>query len=163
MTRFGLWRPSVTFWRVWTLLLVVLPQTLATRFPDLTYSDIAPVPGDGTVIGVAYLPSPPLPEQWLEYVTESGLVVLLPAIAFVLPEKYARTGTLWAAAILAALGMVDGYLGKAALESDTGGSSSLLFMSLFYVPAAVTLVLSERGRLSRRDSPPPPRAGESAR
>lgn len=157
MTRFGLWRPSVTFWRVWALVLVVLPQTLGTRFPDLTYSE--PVPGDATpvdatVIGMAYLPPPPLPEQWLEYLTESGLVVLLPAIALVLPSRYARTGTRWAAGVLAALGLADGYLGMSAPES-AGGPTTLLFMSPFYLLAAVTLGLSARSARAEPSEPTP--------
>ncbi|WP_024803176.1 hypothetical protein [Nocardia sp. BMG51109] len=142
MARFGHWRRSVTFWRVSALVLVALPQVLDARFPES--EDAEAVHGDVAMFGVAYLSPPPLPEQWLEYVAESGLAVLLPAVALVLPHRYARTGILWAAGVLAALGVAGGYLGLSALQNGTGGSGFLLFMSLFYLPAASALALSER-------------------
>ncbi len=155
MTRFGLWRPTVTFWRVATLVLVALPQLLDTRIPDLWNGAAEPVHDDtATVMAVTYLSSPPLPEQWLEYLTESGLAVLVPAIALVLPSSYARTGTLWAAGILAALGLADGYIGMSALEG-TGGSTTLLFMSPCYLLAAITLGLSARSAHTEPSEPTP--------
>ncbi|WP_234390864.1 hypothetical protein [Nocardia suismassiliense] len=133
----------MTCWRVLTLVLVALPQVLSAHFPELPDSDAGAIHSED--IGVAYLSSPPLLEQWLEYVAESGLVVLLPAVVFVLPRRYARRGTRWAAGILAVLGAADGYLGKSALEHNaTAGSGVLLFMSPFYLLAAGALVLSER-------------------
>ncbi|MBF6172295.1 hypothetical protein [Nocardia blacklockiae] len=157
MTRFVLWRPSAMFWRVCTLVLAVLPQGLDTSVPDLVADDVEPFEGDVMIAQTVLLSSPPWPEQWLEYLTESGLAVLVPAVALVLPVKYARIGTRWAALLLAALGVADGYLGLSALQSSTGGgeSSVLLFMSPFYVLAAVTLVVSERVNRPAPSQPEP--------
>ncbi|WP_280266915.1 hypothetical protein [Nocardia wallacei] len=144
---FGRWRRSVTFWRVAALVLVALPQLFDSRLPELPDRDAEMSRGEAVTFGVAYLPPPPLPEQWLEYVAESGLVVLLTAVVLVLPHRYARTGTRWAAAVLAVLGAVDGYLGMSAPQgSGTVGSGLLLFISPFYLLAAGALVLSERQR-----------------
>ncbi|GAB2663091.1 hypothetical protein [Nocardia goodfellowii] len=134
----------MTFWRVLTLILVALPQVLNTPFPDLPDSDAGGIRDQAMVFRAAYLSSPPLLEQWLEYLAESGLVVLLPAVVFVLPRRYAWRGTRWAAGILAVFGAVEGYLGMSALEHGTTVGSSLLFMSPFYLLAAGALLLSER-------------------
>ncbi|MCM6778848.1 hypothetical protein NDR87_35780 [Nocardia sp. CDC159] len=148
MVSLGRWWRSVTCWRVLTLVLVALPQVLTAHFPELPDSDAGAIHDEAVVAveklyEVTYTP-PPLLEQWLEYVAESGLVVLLPAVVFVLPRRYARPGTRWAAGILAVLGAVDGYLGMSALEHNDTAGSSLLFLSPFYLLAAGALVLSER-------------------
>ncbi|MFI6173234.1 hypothetical protein ACIBCN_41095 [Nocardia sp. NPDC051052] len=139
------WWRSVTCWRVLTLVLVALPQVLNTNFPELPGSDAGAIHSEATGFEVAAvsLPSPPLLEQWLEYVADSGLVVLLPAVVFVLPRSYARLGTRWAASILAALGAVGGM---SVLEHSATEVSGLLFMSPFYLLAAGALVLSARQR-----------------
>ncbi|MEV6557416.1 hypothetical protein AB0M22_16990 [Nocardia sp. NPDC051756] len=144
MVSLGRWWRSVTCWRVLTLVLVALPQVLNAHFPELPDSDAGAIHSEAPDFGVAYGLRPPLLEQWLEYVAESGLVVLLPAVVFVLPRRYARLGTRWAAGILAALGAVGGYLGMSSLEYGATPVSGLLFMSPFYLLAAGALVLSER-------------------
>ncbi|QBS44381.1 hypothetical protein [Nocardia sp. CS682] len=146
MVSLGRWRRSVTCWRVLTLVLVALPRVLDVPFPELPDSDAGAIHSESTAFDVAAysLSSPPLLEQWLEYVAESGLVVLLPAVVFVLPRRYARLGTRWAAAILAVLGAVGGYLGMSSLEYGATPVSGLLFLSPFYLLAAGALVLSER-------------------
>ncbi|MFE9577329.1 hypothetical protein ACFYO1_13145 [Nocardia sp. NPDC006044] len=140
------WWRSVTYCRVLTLVLVALPQVLNTNFPELPDSDAGAIHGESTAfdVGAYSLSPPPLLEQWLEYAAKSGLVVLLPAVAFVLPRRYARLGTRWAAGILAALGAVGGYLGMSSLEYGATPVSGLLLMSPFYLLAAGALVLSER-------------------
>lgn len=145
MVSLGRWWRSVTSWRVLTLVLVALPQVLTAHFPELPDSDAGAIHDEAFVSEVVSLSPPPLHEQWLEYVAESGLVVLLPAVAFVLPRRYARPGTRWAAGILALLGAVGGYLGPVRwLEHGDPAGSSLLFLSPFYLLAAGALVLSER-------------------
>ncbi len=143
MVSLGRWWRSVTCWRVLALVLVALPQVLSAHFPELPDSDAGAIHSEATVFA-AYLSPPPLLEQWLEYVAESGLVVLLLAVVFVLPRRYARLGTRWAAGSLAVLGAVDGYLGMSALEHSATAGSGLLFMSPFYLLAAGALVQSER-------------------
>ncbi|RDI44495.1 hypothetical protein DFR68_117112 [Nocardia mexicana] len=146
MAWFERWRRSVTFWRVSALVMVGLAQVLNTRYPSVP--DVEAWAGDATshFVSVAVgLEAPPLLDQWLEYATESGLALLLPAVAFLLPRRYARRGVLWSAALLAVLGVVDGYIGKAAIEaSEATGSESLFFLSPFYLLAAGALVMSER-------------------
>ncbi|MFG1793173.1 hypothetical protein [Nocardia sp. NPDC049149] len=146
----GRWWRSVTCWRVLTLVLVALPQVLNAHFPELPDSDAGAIHGESRAFESAAIvfravgDQPPLLEQWLEYVAESGLVVLLPAVVFVLPRRYARLGTRWAAGILAVLGAVGGYLGMSSLEYGATPVSGLLFLSPFYLLAAGALVLSER-------------------
>ncbi len=143
MVSLGRWWRSVTCWRVLTLVLVALPKVVNTQFPELPDSDAWAIDSGDTAFGV-YLSPPPLLEQWLEYVAESGLVVLLPAVVFVLPRRYSRLGTRWATGILAVLGAVGGYLGMSSLEHSATPVSGLLFMSPFYLLAAGAIVLSER-------------------
>ncbi|MGY2061698.1 hypothetical protein ACW9HQ_43065, partial [Nocardia gipuzkoensis] len=140
----GRWWRSVTCWRLLTLVLVAFPQMLYAHFPELPDSDTEAIHAEATVAEVVSLSPPPLLEQWLEFVAESGLAVLLLAVVFVLPHKHVRTGIRWAAGILAVLGAVDGYLGKTALEHNATTASGLLFISPFYLLAAGALVLSER-------------------
>ncbi|MFI9401321.1 hypothetical protein [Nocardia sp. NPDC052316] len=142
MVSMGRWWRSVACWRVLTLVLVALPQVLTAHFPELPDSDAGAIHSDFSE--VISMSPPPLLEQWLEYVAEAGLVVLLPAVAFVLPRRYARLGTRCAAGILAALGTVGGYLGMSSLEYGATPVSGLLFMSPVYLLAAGALVLSER-------------------
>lgn len=145
MVSLGRWWRSVTCWRMLTLVLVVLPQVLNAHFPELPDSDAGASHSEVTDFAVAsYMSSPPLLEQWVEFVAESGLVVLLPAVVFVLPRRYARVGTRWAAGILAVLGAVGGYLEMSVLEQGTTAVSGWLFMSPVYLLAAGALVLSER-------------------
>ncbi len=144
MVSLGRWWRSVTCWRVLTLVLVALPQMLNAHFPELPDSDARAIHDEAIVFGAASLSQPPLFEQWLEYVAESGLVVLLPAVVFALPRRYVGLGTRWAAGILAVLGAVGGYLEMSALEHRATAGSGLLFMSPFYLLAAGALVLSER-------------------
>lgn len=149
MVSLGRWWRCVTCWRVLTLVLVALPQVLTADFPELPDSDAGAIHSDAEAIhfkaiGVAYLPTRPLLEQWLVYVAESGLVVLLPAVVFALPRRHYRLGTRWAAGILAVLGAVDGYLGMKALEHNDTAGWDLLLLSPFYLLAAGALVLSER-------------------
>ncbi|MFF0497864.1 hypothetical protein ACFYU5_15760 [Nocardia aobensis] len=142
MVSMGRWWRSVTCWRVLTLVLVALPKVLTAHFPELPDSDVGPIHSEATdLVSAVSMSPPPLLEQWLEFVAESGLVVLLPAVVFVLPRRYARLGTRWAAGILAVLGAVGGYLGMSAPVTAVSG---LLFLSPFYLLAAGALVLSER-------------------
>ncbi|GAB2686568.1 hypothetical protein [Nocardia thraciensis] len=147
MAWFERWWRSAAFWRVSALVVAGLAQVLNTRFPS--EPDVEAWTTDATsgfemsvAVGIR---QPPLLDQWLEYATESGLAVLLPAVAFLLPRGYVRRGVLGSAALLAVLGVVDGYVGKAAVEaSDATGSEALFFLSPFYLLAAVALVMSER-------------------
>ncbi|MFI7529037.1 hypothetical protein [Nocardia salmonicida] len=144
------WWRCVTWWRVAALALVALPRVLYAHFPELPDSDAgadhseAAVVVSETVVGMGYLPARPLLEQLLVFVTESGLVVLLPAVVFALPRRHVRRGTRWAAGILAVLGTVDGYLGMKALEHNDTAGWDLLIPSPFYLLAAGALVLSQR-------------------
>ncbi|MEV0762210.1 hypothetical protein [Nocardia sp. NPDC050435] len=146
----GRWWRGVTCWRVVSLVLVALPRVLDTRFPVLSGSDAGAdrsetaVVLSETVVGVGYPPARPLVEQLLVFVAESGLVVLVPAVVFALPRRCVRAGTRWAAAILAVLGTVDGYLGLKALEHNDTAGWDLLLPSPFYLLAAGALVLSQR-------------------
>ncbi|MFI6222935.1 hypothetical protein ACIBEH_20445 [Nocardia salmonicida] len=145
----GRWWRCVTCWRVVTLVLVAFPRVLYAHFPELPDSDAeadhseATVVVSETVVGVSS-PTTPLLEQLLVFVTESGLVVLLPAVVFALPRRQVRRRTRWAAGILAVLGTVDGYLGMKALEHNDTAGWDLLIPSPFYLLAAGALVLSQR-------------------
>ncbi|WP_378741408.1 hypothetical protein [Nocardia brasiliensis] len=155
MVSLGRWWRCVACWRVVTLMLVALPQVLTADFPELPDSDAKAIHDAGAihsdaggdhveVVAMGYLPLPPLLEQWLVFVAESGLVVLLPAVVFAMPRRHVRLGTRWAAGILAVLGTVDGYLGMKALEHNDTAGWDLLLLSPFYLLAAGALVLSQR-------------------
>ncbi|WP_378736716.1 hypothetical protein [Nocardia brasiliensis] len=150
MVSLGRWWRCVTCWRVVALVLVALPRVLHAHFPELPDSDAGAIHSEDTavltqtLVEVGYLPARPLLEQWLVFVAESGLVVLLPAVVFALPRRHVRRGTRWAAGILAVLGTVDGYLGMKTLEHNDTAGWDLLIPSPFYLLAAGALVLSQR-------------------
>ncbi|MER7506633.1 hypothetical protein AB0L05_40100 [Nonomuraea pusilla] len=94
-----------------------------------------------TVSAPAYSP---VALRLLEYALDSGLVLLLVAIVFVLPRERGRRVTPWTAGGLALFGLVLGYAGMSALESSKLSVGYLLLVSPFYLLAAVTLAIGER-------------------
>ncbi|MFI6743530.1 hypothetical protein ACIBI9_62590 [Nonomuraea sp. NPDC050451] len=131
-----------------TLILAGIPQLLSTEYPfvgeegDRMYADAEAI----TVVATTHLPLAP---RLLEYALNSGLVLLLAAIVFVLPRGHRRRITPWTAGALALFGLILGYAGMSALESsDNLSMGYLLLLSPFYLLAAVTLVIGERQTVS---------------
>ncbi|MEV2269232.1 hypothetical protein [Nonomuraea africana] len=151
------WRRSAAFWRVLTLVLAGLPQLLNAPFPDLPDLGAERTDVDLTIAtvstGIVVRHHSPL-EQWLEFILESGLVVLLPAAVFALPRAYGRQVAPWVSGGLVLLGSVIGYIGISALEDGgIAGLAYLLFLSPFYVLAGAALFKSERLALRQSDEP----------
>ncbi|GAA3466113.1 hypothetical protein [Nonomuraea roseola] len=152
MTRFDRWRRSPAFWRVLTLVLAALPQLINTEYPfagvpQADHSEESTLVGAATVaVGAAS----PLSHRLLEYVLDSGLVLLVAAIVLVLPREHLRRVTPCAAGALALFGLIVGYVAMSALESSNLSVGYLLLLSPFYLLAAVTLVVGERRATSQR-------------
>ncbi|HUR03635.1 MAG TPA: hypothetical protein VM347_13920 [Nonomuraea sp.] len=89
----------------------------------------------------------PLSRRLLDYVLDSGLVLLVVAVVLVLPREHIRRATPFAAGALALFGLGLGYDGMSGLESSDLSVGYLLFLSPFYLLAALTLVIAERRTL----------------
>ncbi|MEU4332234.1 hypothetical protein [Nonomuraea dietziae] len=150
MTRFERWRRSPAFWRVLPLVLAALPQLVTTEYPFAG----APQAGHGeeSVLAVAMAvgAASPLSHRLLEYVLESGLVLLVAAIVLVLPREHRRRATPCTAGALALFGLILGYVAMTALESSDLSVGYLLLLSPFYLLAAASLVVGERRAASPR-------------
>ncbi|MEU4550013.1 hypothetical protein [Nonomuraea dietziae] len=127
-----------------TLVLAALPQLINTEYP------FAGVPQarhseEGTLVATAVAGAvSPLSHRLLEYVLDSGLVLLMAAIVLVLPREHLRRATPCAAGALALFGLALGYVAMSALESSNLSVGYLLLLSPFYLLAAATLVVGER-------------------
>ncbi|GAA2696369.1 hypothetical protein [Nonomuraea recticatena] len=150
MTRFERWRRSPAFWRVLTLVLVALPQLVITEYPFAGAPQVDHSEESALVVAVAVGAASPLSHRLLEYVLDSGLVLLVAAIVLVLPREHLRRATPCAAGALALFGLILGYIAMTALESSDLSVGSLLLLSPFYLLAAAGLVVGERRAASPR-------------
>ncbi|WP_188197700.1 hypothetical protein [Nonomuraea sp. SYSU D8015] len=132
-----------------TLLLIGLPQLFNAEYPFVGV-DPADQGGEGnevvaevTVVTAAAAASP-LAHRLLEYALNSGVTLLLAATVLVLPREQSRRITFGVAGILALFGISLGYVGMSGLESSNMSAGFMLFLSPFYLLAAVTLVIGER-------------------
>ncbi|MEU5880152.1 hypothetical protein [Spirillospora sp. NPDC047279] len=148
-----LWARPAVGWRLAALVLAGLPQFLLAPWPLRDTGDafdgLDGLDGlDGvrtseavdTSVAVAVVKSDPA-EDWLDYLATSGLVLLVLAVAFMLPGTAGRRATFGALWLLAALGVLAGFL----------ASGPLLAYCVFYVAAAgVLAVAGVRTGLSSR-------------
>jgi hypothetical protein len=105
MARFEQWGRSPAFWRVLTLVLAGLPQLINTEYP---FQAVHGEEGTPTFGGAAWAPAlsmaaEPPSHRLLEYVLDSGLVLLVAAIVLVLPREHIRRSTPFAAGALGPL------------------------------------------------------------
>ncbi|GAA2796719.1 hypothetical protein [Nonomuraea dietziae] len=149
MTRFERWKRSPAFWRVLTLVLAALPQLIATEYPFAGAPQADHSEESALAVAVAVGASP-LSHRLLEYVLDSGLVLLVAAIVLVLPREHRRRATPCAAGALALFGLILGYVAMTALESSDLSVGYLLLLSPFYLLAAASLVVGERRAASPR-------------
>jgi hypothetical protein len=152
MTRFERWRRSPAFWRVLTLALAALPQLVSTEYPfaGAPQADHSEESFRAVAVAVAVGAASPLSHRLLEYVLDSGLVLLVAAIVLVLPPEHRRRATPCAAGALALFGLILGYVAMSALESSNLSVGYLLLLSPFYLLAAASLVVGERRAASPR-------------
>ncbi|MEU4701182.1 hypothetical protein [Nonomuraea dietziae] len=144
MTRFERWRRSPAFWRVLTLVLAALPQLVTTEYPFAGAPQADHSEESVLAVAMAVGAASPLSHRLLEYVLESGLVLLVAAIVLVLPREHRRRATPCAAGALALFGLILGYVAMTALESSDLSVGYLLLLSPFYLLAAASLVVGER-------------------
>ncbi|NRQ32793.1 hypothetical protein HII36_13220 [Nonomuraea sp. NN258] len=154
MERWDRWR-SATSLRLLALALAALPRLLDLRLPSPPMAEDewehAFVVGSVQVADGYF--DPPLAQQWFEFVGSSGLVVLVLAVVFALPDRHTRPATRWAAGLLAAYGVISGWVGMSALEhADSAGMGEQFFLAPFYFLSALALLASLR--VARRTTPP---------
>lgn len=147
MARFEQWGRSPAFWRVLTLVLAGLPQLINTEYPFQAVHGEEGIPHFGGMATALLVDAEPLSHRLLEYILDSGLVLLVVAIVLVLPREHIRRGTPFAAGALGLFGLGLGYAGMSGLESSDLSVGYLLFLSPFYLLAALTLVIAERRTL----------------
>ncbi|MEV4165943.1 hypothetical protein [Nonomuraea dietziae] len=150
MTRFERWRRSPAFWRALTLVLAALPQLVTTEYPFTGAPQADHSEESALAVAVAVDAASPLSHRLLEYILDSGLVLLAAAIVLVLPREHRRRATPCAAGALALFGLILGYVAMSALESSDLSVGHLLLLSPFYLLAAASLVVGERRAASPR-------------
>ncbi|MFI7445827.1 hypothetical protein [Nonomuraea indica] len=139
-----------------TLVLAGLPQLLSAEYPfvGLDAADYghegSRTDAQGATVTVVATTHTPVALRLLEYALSSGLLLLLAAIVFVLPQEYSRRITHWVAGALGLFGLILGYAGMSAMESSDLSVGYLLLLSPCYLLAAVSLVLAERRTVSMR-------------
>jgi hypothetical protein len=152
-----LWeRPTVT-WRVLSLVLSVFPQFALTPMPRLGPGRPEPGADEGTVHFATVVAGrvATRTEEWFGYLSGSGLVVFVLAVAFVLPGL---SGRRIAFAAMWSLGLLGVAAGFAAKSSQAG---YLCAYCLCYLLAAVVLALGGvRAALAPRTSARSPEGGE---
>ncbi|MCW2913902.1 MAG: hypothetical protein JWN52_1970 [Actinomycetia bacterium] len=144
-TQARLWDQPTILWRLVALALVVFPHFATSSIPHL-----GDVPGthDHTVLSAAIAVSVPDPtEQWFDYLSGSGLILLALAVAFMLPGQSGWRTTLGATWALGLFGLIAGYEARSAEGSHLGA------YCLFYLLAAAVLTVAGlRSALAKADS-----------
>lgn len=126
------------------LALAGLPALMTTPLPG---GFLAP-PVDHTRVAAAAVAEARLPDaaHWGEFVTTSGLGLLLVGLVFTLPRRYSRSLAPWVATVLALLGL---FLGYAALSAGDApyGLNQLMAPAVGDLLAALALFLGVSARL----------------
>ena len=130
--------------RVAALALAGLPALMTTPLPR----GFLATPVDHTRVAAAAVAEARLPDaaHWGEFVTTTGLGLLLVGLVFTLPRRYGRGLAPWVSAVLALLGL---FLGYAAMSTGAApyGLNQLMVPAIGNLLAALALFLSVSARL----------------
>jgi hypothetical protein len=141
-----LWdRPAVA-WRLVALVLVAFPQLTISPMPPIGGRDDAMgesepgeaflQPADATEASVVLVREAGGAEAWFDYLAHSGLILLVLAVAFILPGRSGRQAAFAATWALLLCGLIAGYAARSAVEVD------LWAYCLFYLSAAALLTIT---------------------